>query len=133
MVDLRLVVGDPASKKTFQKVLSPAEAGRLAGLKVGSALKGDALGLTGYEFVVTGGSDKDGFPMRKDLPGPRRTKILVSKGHGFWPERKGTRRRKTMRGNSVSTEITQINLKVTTHGVKPIGDVLKPAEKKGDA
>jgi hypothetical protein len=35
-----------------------------------------------------------------------------------------------MRGNSVSPEITQINLKVTTHGVKPIGDILKPAEKK---
>jgi len=102
----------------------------MVGKRIGDQIDGIFVGLPGYKLLITGGSDKDGFPMRKDLPGPRRTKILVSKGHGFWPERKGTRRRKTMRGNSVSPEITQINLKVTIHGVKPIGDVLKPAEKK---
>ncbi|HUW43028.1 MAG TPA: 30S ribosomal protein S6e [Thermoplasmata archaeon] len=133
MAEFKVTIGDPKDGKSYQTTVAGHHANSIVGKRIGDQIDGIFVGLPGYKLLITGGSDKDGFPMRKDLPGPRRTKILVSKGHGFWPARRGTRRRKTMRGNSVSPEITQINLKVTTHGVKPIGDALKPAEKKGDA
>jgi len=133
LAEFKVTIGDPKDGKSYQTTVAGHHANSIVGKRIGDQIDGIFVGLPGYKLLITGGSDKDGFPMRKDLPGPRRTKILVSKGHGFWPARRGTRRRKTMRGNSVSPEITQINLKVTTHGVKPIGDALKPAEKKGDA
>jgi small subunit ribosomal protein S6e len=133
LAEFKVTIGDPKDGKSYQATVAGHHANSIVGKRIGDQIDGIFVGLPGYKLLITGGSDKDGFPMRKDLPGPRRAKVLVSKGHGFWPARKGMRRRKTMRGNSVSPDITQINLKVTTHGVKPIGDVLKPAEKKGDA
>ncbi len=84
----------------------------------------------GYKLEITGGSDKDGFPMRKDLPGPRRKKLLVSKSIGFNALEGGLRRRKTMRGNTVSPDTLQINMKVTQHGMKPVSELIKKEEKK---
>src|SRR6267143_4302099 len=57
-------------------------------------------------------SDKDGFPMRADLPGPRRKGLLLSGGVGFHPVRPGMRKKKTVRGNTVSPDILQLNLKI---------------------
>ena len=67
---------------------------------------------------LTGGSDKNGFPMKKDVEGPRRIKSLLSGGIGFKPKRDGQRRRKTVRGNTVSDDIVQINTIVAQKGKK---------------
>ena len=133
MADFKANISDPKDGKSYQATVSGHHANSLIGKRIGDQIDGIFVGLPGYKLLITGGSDKDGFPMRRDMPGSRRTKILVSKGLGFNPQRKGMRRRKTMRGNSVSTDVTQINLKVVTHGAKPIGEAIKPAEKKESA
>lgn len=133
MAEFKANINDPKDGKSYQATVSGHHANSLIGKRIGDQIDGIFVGLPGYKLLVTGGSDKDGFPMRKDMPGARRARILVSEGHGFHPDRKGVRRRKTMRGNSVSTDITQINLKVVTHGAKAIADVIKPAEKKESA
>jgi small subunit ribosomal protein S6e len=84
----------------------------LLGKRIGETMDGTALGLQGMELEITGGSDKDGFPMRKDVHGGVRSRILISKGVGFQAAEEGERRRKLVRGNTVTEDIVQVNLKV---------------------
>ena len=90
---------------------------RFEGMKVGDIIKGGLIGFPNYEFKITGGSDSSGFPMRKDVHGPVKKQILVSKkGIGYKPERRGQKRRKTVRGNEVTHDMTLINLMVVKYG-----------------
>ena len=90
---------------------------RFEGMKIGDTIKGGLIGFPNYEFKITGGSDSSGFPMRKDVHGPVKKKILVSKRSiGYKPRRVGEKRRKTVRGNEVTFDMTLINLKVLKYG-----------------
>jgi small subunit ribosomal protein S6e len=90
---------------------------RFEGMKIGDIIKGGVIGFPNYEFQITGGSDSSGFPMRKDVHGPVKKKILVSKrGIGYKPRRKGQKKRKTVRGNEVTYDMTLINLLVIKYG-----------------
>jgi small subunit ribosomal protein S6e len=85
--------------------------------KIGEIIKGGLIGFPNYEFQITGGSDSSGFPMRRDVHGPVKKKILVSKrGVGYHPRRKGQKRRKSVRGNEITSNMTLINLKVVKYG-----------------
>ncbi len=86
--------------------------------------------LPGYKLEITGGSDKDGFVMRKDLPGQQRAKLLLSGGTGYRPARKGARKRKTVRGNTISPSTVQLNLKVSTPGPTPLTEIFLKKENK---
>jgi len=97
-------------EKRFQNV-------RFEGMKIGEIIKGGLIGFPNYEFQVMGGSDASGFPMRKDVHGPVKKRILVSKkAIGYKPKRKGEKRRKMVRGNEVSYDMTLLNLKVVKYG-----------------
>ena len=90
---------------------------RFDGMKIGDGIKGGLIGFPNYEFEITGGSDASGFPIRKDVHGPVKKRILVSKrATGYKPTRKGQKRRKTVRGNEITHDITLINLKVIKYG-----------------
>ncbi|MFX1388648.1 MAG: S6e family ribosomal protein [Promethearchaeota archaeon] len=90
---------------------------RFEGMKIGDTIKGGVIGFPNYEFQITGGSDSSGFPMRKDVHGPVKKRILVSKrGIGYKPERKGQKKRKTVRGNEITYDMTLINLKIIKYG-----------------
>ncbi|MBN1214396.1 MAG: 30S ribosomal protein S6e [Candidatus Lokiarchaeota archaeon] len=90
---------------------------RLEGMKIGEILKGGLVGFPNYEFEVTGGSDASGFPMRKDVHGPVKKRILFAKkGIGYHPVRKGQKRRRTVRGNEITSDMTLVNLKVIKYG-----------------
>ncbi len=90
---------------------------RFEGMKIGDIIKGGIIGFPNYEFLITGGSDRSGFPMRKDVHGPVKKKILVSKrGIGYKPVRKGEKKRRTVRGNEVTYDMTLINLKIVKYG-----------------
>jgi small subunit ribosomal protein S6e len=65
----KLVISDPETKKAIQYELDEAKTNSLIGKKVGNIVSGDALGLPGYKFKITGGSDKSGFPIRPDVHG----------------------------------------------------------------
>jgi small subunit ribosomal protein S6e len=120
----KICINEPKTKKSWQ---IEKEVPSLIGLKIGDKFDGAPLGLVGFTLQITGGSDKDGFPMRPDLSGTARKKALMSKGPGFRPTVKGLRRRKYVRGNIISTEIVQVNCKViegegdipTILGIKP--------------
>jgi len=96
------------------------------GKKIGESINGGLIGFPNYEFVITGGSDSSGFPMRKDVHGPVKKRILVSKrGIGYKPTRKGEKRRKMVRGNEITFDMTLINLKVIKYGETELFKIIK--------
>ncbi|MEM2726934.1 MAG: 30S ribosomal protein S6e [Archaeoglobaceae archaeon] len=125
-MEFKIVVSDPKNGKAYQKTVSGANANRLIGKQIGETISGTILDLPpDYELEITGGSDKDGFPMRPDIPGATRKRILLSGGIGFKPKEPGLRKRKIVRGRVISKDILQINLKVVKHGKVPLEEIIK--------
>ena len=119
MVSFKLVIGSKEGK-CVQKEIQEPEAKTLLGKKIGDAISGDHIGLAGYEFLVTGGSDYCGFPMRKDVEGIARKRILAVEAVGLRKKAKGVRTRKTVCGNTIHPKISQVNLKITKEGKEPL-------------
>ena len=122
----KLVISE--GEKSHQLEVDAAQTKNLTGLKIGDEIDASIVGLNGYKLKITGGSDKNGFPMKKDVEGPRRIRSLLSGGTGFKPNRDGQRRRKTVRGNTVSDDIVQISAVVAQKGKKGIDELLKTEE-----
>ena len=112
MPEFKLVISDPRNGRTKTVTVSDPASFSLIGLKIGDAVIGDQLGLPGVTLKITGGSDSAGFPMIPYLPGGRKYRILMSGRPGFRRVDKGLRRRKTVRGNTVTEDIVQINMVV---------------------
>ena len=102
----------------------------LNGLVIGDEFDGGIVGLDGYTLKITGGSDKNGFTMKKDVPGTRRIKSLLTGGIGYHPKADGVKRRKTVRGNTIADDIVQINSVVVKEGAKPIAEILGAGEEE---
>lgn len=125
-MEFRVVISDPKTGKAYQRTVTGANANRLLGKQIGDVVSGTIFDLPpDYELEITGGSDKDGFPMRKDIPGAGRKKILLSGGVGFRPKERGLRKRKIVRGRVISKDTLQINLKIVKHGKVPIEEIMK--------
>jgi len=129
MVSFKVVIGTKEGK-CVQKEIQEPEAKILLGKKLGDSVNGDDIGLVGYEFTITGGSDHCGFPMRKDIDGFSRKKILAVSGIGLKKKAKGIRQRKTVCGNTVHPNISQINLKVTKEGKESLAAPAPEGEEK---
>jgi small subunit ribosomal protein S6e len=123
MAKFKVVISDPADGKSQFVELEETQAVPLIGRKLGEVIDGAVVKLSGYKLKITGGSDKDGFPMRPNIHGGVRVGAILSEGVGFHPSKKGERKRKTLRGNIITDSIVQINMKVLE---KPKG---KKAEK----
>ena len=121
MAEFKLVLSNPKDGKSYQREVKAGDANAFMGLKIKDKVKGELIDLTGYEFELTGGSDKSGFPMRFDVVGTQRKKILAVKGVGLKAKRKGMKQRKTVCGNTVHADIAQINLKILKEGKAPLG------------
>ncbi|KAJ1421228.1 Ribosomal protein S6e [Sesbania bispinosa] len=71
--------------------------------RISQEVSGDALGeeFKGYVFKITGGCDKQGFPMKQGVLTPGRVRLLLHRGtpcfRGYG-RRNGERRRKSVRG-----------------------------------
>ena len=122
----KVVVSNKA--ETYQTEVDEAKA--LNGLVIGEEFDGGIVGLDGYTLKITGGSDKNGFTMKKDVPGTRRIKSLLTGGTGYHPKADGVKRRKTVRGNTIADDIVQINTVVVKEGAKPIADILGAGEEE---
>ncbi|NOQ55776.1 MAG: 30S ribosomal protein S6e [Nanohaloarchaea archaeon] len=120
---IKFVINEPKTGKSFQKEMEDKTVAGLIGKKIGDEIDAGIIGLPGYKITITGGSDKNGFGMRKDVDGTARKKILIAKGPGY-KYNKGIRRRKSIRGNTVSTETAQINAKITKVGPKKLEELL---------
>lgn len=128
---IKIVIGTK-SGKCFQKELSQEESESLYTRNLGEELNGELFGFSGTKFLVTGGSDASGFPMRKDLPGTNKKKLLISKGVGFKGKLRGKRFgglrvKKMVAGSTIYEKTHQLNLKVIK-GDEIIEKAFAPAE-----
>jgi small subunit ribosomal protein S6e len=128
MTEFKTVIADPKNKKTHQKILPEEKSNALVGKYVGEEIDGIFLDLPGYRLKITGGSDKSGVPMRGDIDGSQRRRLLMKDSVGFNPVHDGQRKRKLVRGRTLSSEVSQVNLKVVEYGPKTIEELLKPEE-----
>lgn len=129
-MEIKVNVGDPKTKRTVTLTMSADNAKSIFGRRIGDKLRGELVDKPGYEFEITGGSDNAGFPMRRDVTGVGRRKILVTNSTGQRQTKKGVRVRKTVAGNTVSEFTSQLNVKVVKHGAQPL--VEAPAENKAE-
>jgi small subunit ribosomal protein S6e len=131
MADFKLVVSDSKTGKAYNITIAGPKTTKFVGKAIGTEVDGEAAGLTGYTLVVTGGSDKDGVPMRGDLPGQGRRKVLVAGGIGYHPKEDGMRKRKTLRSNEITPELVQVNAMIKEYGPKPIEEIIPKSEGSG--
>ena len=122
MANFKLTISD-VKGKSITKELKEGDANPLMGLIIGAETDAAIVGLAG-KLKITGGSDKSGVPMRGDLHGMARKRVLLSKGVGLQDTEHGLRKRKLVRGNTVSDEIFQVNCKYDGE----IKDEAPPAE-----
>ena len=109
MTNFKLTISD-IKGKSVTKELKDADVNPLLGLQIGNETDAVIVGLKG-KLKITGGSDKSGVPMRSDIHGAARKRVLLSKGVGLQDVEFGQRVRKLMRGNTISEEIYQVNCK----------------------
>ncbi len=124
----KLAISDPETGKAVQYELDDAKTNALVGKHVGEVIEGDLIGLPGYKLKITGGSDASGFPIRPDVHGSGKKRILIKGPPGFRPKTKGTAQRKTVRGRELSLSIAQVNMRVEEKGSTPLEElIVKPA------
>jgi len=130
LAKFKIIISDPdlGTSKTVE--LEETRTVPLIGRRVGEALDGAIVGLSGHKVQITGGSDKDGFPMRPSVHGGVRRKIILGGGVGFNPKDEGQRRRKMVRGNVITDEIVQINMKIIEKPKKAKEEKKKKAKEK---
>ena len=133
MVDFKLVLSDGKDGRAYNVSVGGGSANAFLGKRIGDEVDGGQVGLGGYRMRITGGSDRNGNPMRGDLPGMARRRLLLSGGTGFHPRLEGERRRKMIRGNEITPDFVQVNASVTAYGEKPLGEYFrKSGEKAGE-
>ena len=132
--------------RSYNMSVSGNNLSQFLGKKIGDIVDGIFVGdgeqtLAGYKVEISGGSDKTGTPMRSDLSGGNRQSILVTestgfKGHSLVHKTKGgekkrfrykpdgMRKRRNFRGNTVTQDTRQINLKVIEAANKSLADIL---------
>jgi small subunit ribosomal protein S6e len=119
MAKFKIIVSDPQAGTSKVVELEEARAAPFIGRRLGETLDGSAVDLPAHTVQILGGSDKDGVPMRGNVHGGVRRRVVLSGGAGFSPKKKGERRRKTVRGNIITDEIVQINMKIVERPAKP--------------
>ncbi len=133
---MKVVINDSKTGNTFQRELEENKKNLVTGKKIGAVIEGGIVGLPGYNLKITGGSDSDGTPMRFDIPGTRKVKVVISRGTGVKHLKKGVKLKKRVTGNTVSEKTAQLNVKIESYGEKALADLgftLKPKEAKPNA
>jgi small subunit ribosomal protein S6e len=123
MAKFKVIVSDPEAGTSKVVELEEARAAPFIGRRIGEIIDGTVVDLPAHKVQIRGGSDKDGVPMRGNVHGGVRRAVVLSGGAGFSPKKHGERRRKTVRGSTITDEIVQINMKI----------VEKPAAKATEA
>lgn len=129
MAKFQLIVSDPKSETSKAASLEGTKAQALVGKSIGEEIDGKLLGLGNVKLKITGGTDKDGVPMRFDIQGAARKRAILSGGVGYRPDNDGERQRRLVRGRTISEETLQIN-SVVVSGAATVPDAPKEPEKK---
>jgi len=100
--------------------------------RMGAEVPGDSVGdeFKGYIFKITGGNDKQGFPMKQGVMHPTRVRLLLAEGHSCYrPRRTGERKRKSVRGCIVAMDLSVLALAIVKQGdndIPGVTDVVHP-------
>ena len=108
MAQFKVIISDPETAKSEVLEVKDSTAQIFIGRKIGEVVDASTAGFKG-KLKITGGSDRAGFPMRQDVLGGVKKYVLMTKGTGFQEAEEGEKRRKLVRGNTVTEEIYQIN------------------------
>jgi small subunit ribosomal protein S6e len=87
--------------------------------RMSQEVQGDDLGeqFKGYVFKITGGNDKQGFPMKQGILTNTRVRILMGANTTCYrPRRSGERKRKSVRGCIVGPDLSVVHLVVVKKG-----------------
>lgn len=130
--------------KTGKTYHLESESEEISGKSLREKIPGKILSpdLEGYEFEISGASDKAGFTAMEHVEGIGLKKVLLTYGKGMKkkpkregkkpisnPKPKGLRLRKTVRGKIISPEISQINLKIIKQGNKKLEEIFQEQNK----
>ena len=89
------------------------------GMEVDAATLGDEW--KGYVLRITGGNDKQGFPMKQGVLTNGRVRLLLSKGHSCYRQRRtGERKRKSVRGCIVDGNLSVLSMTIVKKGESEI-------------
>jgi small subunit ribosomal protein S6e len=117
----------------------------IMGKVLGETLNGELISpdLKDYELEITGLSDGSGFTAIKEVEGIGKKKVLLKYGKAMHKRSRkegkkkrsnftpgGLRLRKTVRGNTISPEIIQINTKIVKEGNKKLSEISSTSEEK---
>merc|ERR1711976_73762 len=100
--------------------------------RMGQEVDAETLGdeWKGYMLRITGGNDKQGFPMKQGVLTPGRVRLLLSKGHSCYrPRRTGERKRKSVRGCIVDGNLSVLSMIIVKKGdneIPGLTDITKP-------
>jgi len=133
LAKFKIIISDPVDGTSQSMELDETQAVPMIGRKLGEIIDGAAVKMSGYKLKITGGSDKDGFPMRPNIHGGVRVGAILSEGVGFHSSEKGERKRKTLRGNVITEAIVQVNMKVIEKPKGKKAETLKVAPEKMDS
>jgi small subunit ribosomal protein S6e len=127
MPAFKLNISDPKTKKGESKEVKDAEARIFLGKKLGEMVDGSSLGIG--KVLITGGSDKAGFPLRHDVSGGGKNYVLMTGGTGYHSKEEGEKKRRLVRGNTITEETYQLNLKKVEEQQKEEPIASKPEPK----
>ena len=128
MAEFKVALSNPKDGRSYSIEVKGHHANSLVGKRMGEAVDGIFVGLPGYQLTITGGSDRSGTPMKKGIRTVGRKRALLSGGPCYSPSNSGVRKRKLVRGDSVSPDIWQINMAITKWGSRPISLLLGTQE-----
>ena len=147
------VINDTAPEnngRSYSLNISGSNYNQFLGKKIGDIVDGIFVGegentLAGYKLSISGGSDKTGTPMRSDLEGGTKKSVLITAGTGFKGHKiihkkgnryrykeDGMRMRRNFRGNVITTDTRQLNLKVVESGNKALADIFGGSEESAE-
>jgi len=81
--------------------------------RISQEVAGEDLGdeFAGYVFQISGGNDKQGFPMKQGVLTNGRVRLLLKEGASCYRSRRtGERKRKSVRGCIVGADLSVLNL-----------------------
>jgi small subunit ribosomal protein S6e len=133
MAKFKVIVSDPETGTSKVVELEESRATPLIGRRIGEVVDGAIVDLPAHKLQIVGGSDKDGVPMRPSVHGGVRRRVVLSGGVGFNPHDSGERRRKAVRGNVITDEIVQINMKIVEKPKKPKESKAEEAKQEAQA
>ena len=89
------------------------------GMDVDASTLGDEW--KGYTLRITGGNDKQGFPMKQGVLTQGRVRLLLGKGHSCYRSRRtGERKRKSVRGCIVDGNLSVLSMIIVKKGEQEI-------------